>query len=112
MTDTARILSLCESLEQDITALRMTERIEYDFYSAMIDTVQEIAAEITAPPKSNADRIRQMTDEELSEFLGNVIDHCNFLDCENCPMERACTDVPMSRDKWLKQEVSKDAGTN
>lgn len=62
--DLEKIRTCCESLEQDITALRMTERIEYNFYSAMIDAVQTIAAEITAPPKSNADRIRQMTDDE------------------------------------------------
>lgn len=69
---------------------------------AIFDRTKAIADEVNAPPKSNADFIRHMTDEELSEFLGNVIDHCNFLDCKNCSMERACTDVPKSMDKWLR----------
>ena len=70
---------------------------------------QRREAEITAPPKSNADRIRQMTDEELSVFLGGIADNCSYNTCDNCPMYGACVDVPLSRDKWLKQEVSEDA---
>ena len=61
-----------------------------------------------APPKSNADRIRQMTDEELSVFLGGIADNCSYNTCDNCPMCGACVDVPLSRDKWLKQEASED----
>lgn len=61
---------------------------------------------------SNADRIRQMTDEELSAFLGGIADNCSYNTCDNCPMYGACVDVPLSRDKWLKQEVSEDAGTD
>ena len=60
----------------------------------------------TKPPKTNADRIRQMTDEELSAFLGGIADNCSYNTCDNCPMYGACVDVPLSRDKWLKQEVS------
>lgn len=64
---------------------------------------------------SNADRIRKMTDEELSAFLGGIADNCiNESDtCNNCPMYGACTDdFPLSVGKWLKQEVSEDAGTD
>lgn len=56
-------------------------------------------------PKTRADRIRQMTDEELSAFLGGVADNCSYNTCDNCPMYGACVDVPLSRDKWIKQEV-------
>lgn len=56
-------------------------------------------------PMTNADRIRQMTDEELSAFLGGIADNCSYNTCDNCPMCGACVDVPLSRDKWLKQEV-------
>ena len=58
------------------------------------------------PKLTNADRIRQMTDEELSAFLGGIADNCSYNTCDNCPMYGACVDVPLSRDKWLKQEVS------
>ena len=71
--------------------------------------INALSAEITAPPKSNADRIRQMTDEELSAFLGGIADNCSYNTCDNCPMYGACVDVPLSRDKWLKQEVREDA---
>ena len=96
--DLEEIRTCCESLEQDITALRI--------YSEMIDAVQTIAAEITAPPKSNADRIRQMTDEELADFLDGFlcyqVGECRAedIDCQECCL------------KWLKQEVSEDAGTD
>ena len=106
--DLEEIRTCCESLEQDITALRMTERIEYDFYSAMIDAVQTIAAEITAPPKSNADRIRQMTDEELAHEIGRIgRSICNTV--ENCENDINCY---ACRLQWLKQEVSEDAGND
>lgn len=53
------------------------------------------------PPKSNGDRIRQMTDEELaSEIKSSVcekVENCeNDLDCYKCRL------------LWLKQEVSED----
>lgn len=61
------------------------------------------------PPKvTNADRIRQMTDEELREFLNDIADKCSMQDCKYCPMNGACDDVPISMQKWLKQEVSND----
>lgn len=63
--------------------------------------------EIIEPPKSNADRIRQMTDEELAKIL------C-FADCEVlCPAnhEHCNGDCCGHFLRWLKQEVSEDAGS-
>ena len=39
-------------------------------------------------PKTNGDRIRQMTDDELFSFLNEITDCCS-LDkyCDNCPMK-------------------------
>lgn len=66
-------------------------------------------AEITAPQKSNGDKIRAMTDEELADIL------C-FADCETgkvkCP---AINNQHCNGDccghflRWLKQGVSEDA---
>lgn len=113
--DKAKILRLCESLETDITALRMTERIEYDFYSTMIDAVQAISAEITAPPKTIGDRIRQKTDEELAEFIDidDIEDICRTRCAKTgearercmCYGEQCVNNIL----QWLKQEVSEDA---
>lgn len=50
---------------------------------------------------TNGDYIRSMTDEQLSDFLADVID------CWHCPTYQECTDV-QGCDKallaWLKQE--------
>ena len=61
-----------------------------------------------AKPLTNADRIRQMTDEELAKFMCLVKDKlcfgCSFShvdECEGISCEEA-------RTQWLKQEVSED----
>lgn len=69
---------------------------------------QRREAEITAPPKRNGDRIRNMTDEELAKLLYDVDTNlCNFCaaqrtntyyDCE----EESCEKCVLA---WLKQEV-------
>lgn len=56
-------------------------------------------------PKTNGDRIRNMTDEELRRFLNNIADNCSMQDCKECPLNGACDDVPISMQKWIKQEV-------
>jgi hypothetical protein len=57
---------------------------------------------------TNGDKIRAMTDEELSDFLGGIADNCSYNTCDNCPMYGACADVPLSRDKWLREEATSD----
>ena len=61
------------------------------------------------PKLTNADRIRQMTDEELAKFMCLVKDKlcfgCSFShvdECEGITCEEA-------RKQWLKQEVNEDA---
>ena len=57
------------------------------------------------PPETNADRIRSMTDEQLSEWIAD------WFDCSNCSeffggmpcSQRECADVWLG---WLKREVS------
>lgn len=59
-------------------------------------------------PKTNADRIRQMTDEELADIF-------ELSDCKNCTYWHNNCGARMCRDgflNWLKQEVSEDAGTD
>ena len=56
------------------------------------------------PPKTNACRIRSMTDKELANFFMDLLLHCTSDLCHNCPLYDACFDVGVS--KWLEQEVS------
>ena len=85
---------------------------------------QRREAEITAPPKSNADRIRQMKDEELAVFMvvqalmgaasaNGISDRQSAEDMvkEVIKSKSAEIDIENAKD-WLKQEVSEDAGTD
>ena len=60
-------------------------------------------------PHTNADRIRSMSDEELSAFLNKIVvnHHIKNADnCNHCPLKCA---KPCDTDgllEWLKQEVS------
>lgn len=110
--DKAKIAKLCNEIEDiacDISQQTMNDIVSAE--SRMIfDKAKEIAAEITAPPKTNADRIRQMTDEELVMTLDTDCNRC--AKTENCEL---CGD-PVSYGicvngniAWLKQEVSEDA---
>ena len=71
-----------------------------------------IYAHVPKPtPKTNADRIRSMSDEELAELFGSIADDgkscsliCGDLDkCKrNNSIERICKNHYL---KWLKQPV-------
>ena len=56
-----------------------------------------------ADVKTNADRIRSMSDEELAEWLDKLITHCNDGPCFNCFMQKACLTSMLD---WLKQEAN------
>ena len=54
-------------------------------------------------PKTNADRIRAMSDEELAEFLNRVKEPCDYCDLESVP--GACTEslCDSAMQRWLQQ---------
>lgn len=58
---------------------------------------------------TNADRMRNMTDEELAEFLEGftVCDHCEYYKNERCTMENPCVHAfaEAMAQKWLQEEV-------
>ena len=64
------------------------------------------------PPKTNADRIRSMTDEELAKYLyhrGNDCEYCYGIcayqdECHECHNEEFCITHII---QWLKQEGEK-----
>jgi hypothetical protein len=61
-----------------------------------------------APPKTNADRIRQMTDEELADFFCRISECCGNDACMLCPIFEGCAQNVMCVERWLKQEVKDD----
>jgi hypothetical protein len=102
--DKAKILRLLDEADDIVSALyRQGANKDYKCKS-LREKLKAIAAEISEPPKTNADRIRQMTDEELAEQLGSYI--CDNRDSGDCQRFKNCEDCKMS---WIRQEVSEDA---
>lgn len=62
--------------------------------------------------QTNADRIRNMSDEELAEFLEGftVCDHCEYYKNERCAMENPCVHAfaEAMAFKWLQAEVDEE----
>ena len=56
---------------------------------------------------TNGDRIRQMSDDELADFLDTITDCCNAFvpKCDECPMKYRDTIPRCNIGLWLKQEV-------
>ena len=71
------------------------------------DLPTDLPTQQPKPKLTNADRIRQMTDEELFVFLNEITDCCfSNNDCDNCPMKYS--DELYYRcniEAWLKQEA-------
>lgn len=71
-------------------------------------------ADIAAPPKTNADRIRQMTDEELAAFIDiyDIEDICKTRCAKTGEARENCMcygeECKGNILAWLKQEVSED----
>ena len=107
--DKEKILRLCNEIEDEVTdiAFNSTHKHIYDCCESIREYLKAIASEITAPPKSNADRIRQMTDEELADKLTDKCAVCAYHNAECETTFCMCEEGVL---KWLKQEVSEDAG--
>ena len=53
---------------------------------------------------TNADKIRNMTDEELAKFINKIVSHCREESCnDECPMADCCACDYDWHEKWLKQ---------
>ena len=89
-SDNEYICNWCEKIHDDPDEER--ER-ECEYYEVM----------------TNADRIRNMTDEELAEFLEKTVRDMgdNMFKCENQSLEK-CMDCKECYLAWLKSEVRCD----
>lgn len=99
--NTLRILSLLNQIEMIVATVCDTGyTLQPGDEEAIFSRVREIMNEVNAPPKSNGDFIRHMTDEELAEFIVShskyVYDVCQFYNV-----------TKVSRIiEWLKQGVN------
>lgn len=81
----------------------------------LIPVCEEIETALLEVEKSkritNGDKIRSMTDEELSDFINVVTDCCSDGDiCEKCPLYSVGSHCNIfTVEKWLKQEAKDDA---
>lgn len=110
--NTAQIARWCNEIESIILEIYNTKRMmQFDECKKMLSKLKAIGAELSEKPKTNADRIRQMTDEELFDFLDAITDTCGCWSpqCDNCPMKYKDTSPQCDIQAWLKQEVSEDA---
>ena len=108
--DKAKILRLCNEIEDIVSEIsKLSENyLIYSDCKSILNRTKAIAVEITAPPKSNADRIRQMTDEELAEMLDiyevdEICCYCSRRGDQAC--HNKCYNGII---EWLKQEVIED----
>ena len=57
---------------------------------------------------TNADRIRNMTDEELAEFIKDLSEHCLAGIGEvDCSKQITCENCKITALNWLKKEVER-----
>ena len=55
---------------------------------------------------TNADKILNMTDEELTRFLNGIVVRCiDNTGCTGCPMREGCCYEYDWMEKWMKQEA-------
>ena len=63
--------------------------------------------------RTNGDRIRSMTDEELADFITDIPNNCGAISCLGCNFnlyDKGCAAYSKKAAViWLKQEVQKDA---
>lgn len=72
--DKEKILRLCNQIEMIIVTVCNTGyTLQPADEEAIFNRTKAIMDEVSQPPKSNGDRIRQMTDEELAEQLSGYI---------------------------------------
>lgn len=108
--DKAKILRQCNEIERAVNELYVKDSITRDERIALINMIGVIVTEITAHPKSNGDRIRQMTDdEELLSAIGTGCYRCvyNNGECDS-GYGKGCVAGNL---EWLRKEANENAGS-
>lgn len=94
----------------NIEAIKYLEYLQDNYTRKGAPMCQAVETAIAAlkpkPIRTNADRIRQMTDEELAALIANENDFCSLCAYKS---DMLCTKLPTACThgfyEWLKQEV-------
>jgi len=109
--DKVKILRLIDEADDIVSALyRQGANKDYKCKS-LREKLKAITVEITAPPKSNGDLIRQMTNEEIASILELRDCYGDGYRCPGWKQDHNCNCKECFL-MWLKQEVNKDVGCN
>ena len=87
---------------------KLTDAQKFRLAEFVVVSAPTIEPEVKEP-KTNGDRIRQMTDEELADWLTDGHDNCDLCQFGTCRPEFECEKGVL---EWIKQEVSECDGTD
>ena len=83
----------------------MAESDWWEKFKALADMVNSNSANKQSP-KTNADRIRAMSDEEMAEEIKAIVGHCANGFCgKGCPLYSLCYSQGITELDWIKQEA-------
>lgn len=104
----AKILRLCNEIEMIMCEVPNTgHTMQNCDYESVDKRLKAIVAEITAPPKTNGDRIRQMTDEEIAEVHTGLMINALYSPSFFYSMLKE-EQIMLTNLKWLRKKVDKD----
>ena len=105
--DKAKILRLIDEADDIVSAL-YKESANKDYKcKSLRKKLKAIATEITAPPKTNGDRIRQMTDKELAEVHTGLMINAVYSPTFFYSMLKE-EQITSANLEWLRKKVDKD----
>lgn len=103
-----KILQLCNEIEVIMCEISNTGyTMQNCDYEAIDKKLKAIVAEITAPPKTNGDRIRQMTDKELAKVHTGLIINALYSPTFFYSMLKE-EQITSANLEWLRKKVDKD----
>lgn len=106
--DKSRILSLLNQIEMIIVTICNTGyTLQPGDEEAVFNRTKAIADEVNAPPESNGDFIRHMTDEELADWFAPYM-MCHMCDKENKPAGCNKDECRKYALKYMKGDVQKN----
>ena len=106
--DKSKILCLCNEIEMLMGEISNTGYTMQDCdYEAIDKRLKAIVAEITAPPKTNGDRIRQMTDKELAKVHTSLMIDAIYSPTFFYSMLKE-EQITSANLEWLRKKVDKD----
>lgn len=106
--DRHKIHRICVELITTVTELAETcEIVDLSAHKQITDKLEEICAEVAAEPKTNGDRIRQMSDEELADVIGfnECKDTAHGYECSAWIQPHCDGECKKHFLAWLKQEA-------